>query len=89
MPSILQHAGDALLLVVSNPVDIMTHLAAHFAGSQGVSSTRVIGSGTMLDTARFRSLLGVALGWTRNTYTPTSSVNTVIRRCKYLVAADR
>ena len=62
VPSILQYAGDAILLVVSNPVDVMTHLAAHFAASQGVPSTRVIGSGTMLDTARFRSLLGRRFG---------------------------
>ncbi len=58
VPSILRHAPDAVLVVVSNPVDIMTHLAAHFAAKTGVPQTRVIGSGTMLDTARFRSLLG-------------------------------
>jgi L-lactate dehydrogenase len=58
VPSILQHAPDAVLVVVSNPVDIMTHLTAHFAVRCGVPATRVIGSGTMLDTARFRSLLG-------------------------------
>ena len=62
VPSILQYAGDTILLVVSNPVDIMTHLAAHFAASFGVPSTRVIGSGTMLDTARFRTLLGRRFG---------------------------
>jgi L-lactate dehydrogenase len=62
VPSILQYAGDAILLVVSNPVDIMTHLAAHFAASFGVPSTRVIGSGTMLDIARFRTLLGRRFG---------------------------
>jgi L-lactate dehydrogenase len=58
VPSILSHAPDAVLLVVSNPVDIMTHMAAHFASRTGVPPTRVIGSGTMLDTARFRALLG-------------------------------
>jgi L-lactate dehydrogenase len=47
-----------VLLVVSNPVDIMTHLAAHFAAEFDVPHTRVIGSGTTLDTARFRTLLG-------------------------------
>ena len=62
VPSILQYAGDTILLVVSNPVDIMTHLAAHFAASFGAPSTRVIGSGTMLDTARFRTLLGRRFG---------------------------
>jgi L-lactate dehydrogenase len=58
VPSVLRHAPDALLLVVSNPVDIMTHLTAHFAATFGVPPTRVIGSGTTPDTARFRALLG-------------------------------
>jgi L-lactate dehydrogenase len=58
VPSIVKYASAAVLVVVSNPVDIMTHLAAHFAASAAVPSSRVIGSGTMLDTARFRSLLG-------------------------------
>jgi L-lactate dehydrogenase len=58
VPSVLEHAPDAVLVVVSNPVDIMTQLAAHFAARGGVPATRVIGSGTMLDTARFRALLG-------------------------------
>ena len=58
VPSVLEHAPHAVLVVVSNPVDIMTHLAAHFAARSGVPATRVIGSGTMLDTARFRALLG-------------------------------
>jgi L-lactate dehydrogenase len=58
VPSVLGHAPAAVLLVVTNPVDIMTHLAAHFAAEFGVPQTRVIGSGTTLDTARFRTLLG-------------------------------
>jgi L-lactate dehydrogenase len=58
VPSVLRHAPDALLLVVTNPVDIMTHLAAQFASEFGVPHARVIGSGTTLDTARFRALLG-------------------------------
>jgi len=59
---VLENAPDALLIVATNPVDVMTHLTAHFAAGHGVSSGRVIGSGTMLDTARFRSLLGQRLG---------------------------
>src|SRR5436190_8018033 len=55
VPSILRHAPEAILLVVTNPVDIMTHLAADFAAEFGVPRTRVIGSGTTLDTARFRT----------------------------------
>jgi L-lactate dehydrogenase len=62
VPSILRYADQAVLVVVSNPVDIMTHLATHFASSRGVPWGRVIGSGTMLDTARFRTLLGRRFG---------------------------
>ena len=62
VPSVLRHAPQAVLLVVSNPVDIMTHLAAHFAAEFGVPQTRVVGSGTTLDTARFRALLGRHFG---------------------------
>ena len=58
IPAVLRHAPEAVLMVVSNPVDIMTHMAAHFAAEFGVPSSRVIGSGTTLDTARFRTLLG-------------------------------
>ena len=58
IPSILQHAPQAVLLIATNPVDVMTHLAARYAGEAGVPSSRVIGSGTTLDTARFRALVG-------------------------------
>jgi L-lactate dehydrogenase len=58
VPSVVRSAPDAVLLVVTNPVDIMTHLAAHFAAEHGVAASRVLGSGTTLDTARFRVLLG-------------------------------
>ena len=62
VPSVLRHAPEAVLLVVTNPVDIMTHLAAHFATEFNVPHTRVIGSGTTLDTARFRALVGRHFG---------------------------
>ena len=58
IPRILQHAPRAILLIATNPVDVMTHLAARYAGEVGVPSSRVIGSGTTLDTARLRSLIG-------------------------------
>ncbi len=58
IPNVLQHAPGAVLLIATNPVDVMTHIAARYAGELGVPSTRVIGSGTTLDTARFRSLIG-------------------------------
>lgn len=62
IPAILEHAPDAILLIATNPVDIMTHLSARYAAEFGVPSSRIIGSGTTLDTARFRSLLGRHLG---------------------------
>lgn len=62
IPQILTYAPQAILLVASNPVDVMTHLAARYASEQGVPSSRVIGTGTTLDTARFRALLGRELG---------------------------
>jgi L-lactate dehydrogenase len=58
IPNVLQHAPDAILLIATNPVDVMTHLAARYAAEYGVSASRVIGSGTTLDTARLRSLIG-------------------------------
>ena len=52
-------AADAILLVATNPVDVMTDIATRLSG---LPPARVIGSGTILDTARFRSLLGAHLG---------------------------
>ena len=62
VPQVFANAPEAILLVATNPVDIMTHLAAHTAAAHGIPSTRVLGSGTTLDTARFRALLGRNLG---------------------------
>ncbi|MBI5572274.1 MAG: L-lactate dehydrogenase [Desulfomonile tiedjei] len=62
IPRVLEYAPNAVLLIVTNPVDIMTHLAARFAEGYGIPAARVIGSGTTLDTARFRVLLGEWFG---------------------------
>ncbi|MEZ4866525.1 MAG: L-lactate dehydrogenase [Caldilineaceae bacterium] len=62
VPAVLDHAPNAVLVVATNPVDVMTHLAAQVAAAQGVPKSRVLGSGTTLDTARFRTLLGRQLG---------------------------
>ena len=59
VPQVLEHAPDSILLVVSNPVDIMTQVVTKISG---LPSKRVIGSGTILDTARFRTLLAEHLG---------------------------
>lgn len=62
IPKILQYAPKAVLLIATNPVDVMTHLAARYAAIEGVSASRVLGSGTTLDSARFSHLLGRHLG---------------------------
>src|SRR5262249_48338897 len=62
VPAILAHAPSTVIVVATNPVDVMTHLAARIAADSGVPPGRVLGSGTTLDTARFRSLLGAHCG---------------------------
>jgi len=57
---------DALILVVTNPVDILTYAAWKLSG---FPASHVLGSGTVLDTARFRYLLGEHVGVdTRNVH---------------------
>lgn len=60
--SVMEHAPQAVLLLATNPVDVLTHIAADIAAQTGGDRSRVMGSGTTLDTARFRSLLGRELG---------------------------
>ena len=58
----IQQAGmrkDAIVFVVSNPVDILTHLAVQ---RLGLPWQQVVGLGTMLDSTRFSSLIAEALG---------------------------
>lgn len=50
---------EGILLIVSNPVDVLTYVARELSG---YPRQRVIGSGTVLDTGRFKQLLGEALG---------------------------
>jgi L-lactate dehydrogenase len=54
IPSVMKYAEDAVLLVVTNPVDILTYVTLKISG---LPSQRVIGSGTLLDTSRFRYLI--------------------------------
>ena len=58
VPRVLGAAPDTVLVVATNPVDVMTQVATRIAG---LPPERVIGSGTILDTARFRALLGAHL----------------------------
>lgn len=55
IPEITKYNKDAILLVVANPVDILTYAAVKFSG---FPQNRVFGSGTVLDTARLKFLLG-------------------------------
>ena len=52
---VTENAPEAILVVASNPVDVMTQVVTRISG---LPASRVIGSGTILDTARFRALLG-------------------------------
>ncbi|KAA8521404.1 hypothetical protein F0562_012034 [Nyssa sinensis] len=54
IPEIARYSPDSILLIVSNPVDVLTYAAWKLSG---LPSNRVIGSGTNLDSSRFRFLL--------------------------------
>ncbi len=59
VPRIAANAPDAVLVVVTNPVDIVTELTLRYSG---FPPERVFGTGTSLDTARLRQALGARLG---------------------------
>ena len=59
IPEITKFNKNCILLVVTNPVDVMTFAALKMSK---FPTNRVIGSGTVLDTSRLRSLLGDYFG---------------------------
>ena len=59
LPPLLDVAPDAIVLLVTNPVDVITFVAQEISG---LGHDRVIGSGTVLDTSRLRHLLAERLG---------------------------
>lgn len=59
MENCLQHSPNAIIVVVSNPMDTMTYLAKQ---TSGLPKNRIIGMGGALDSARFRYFLSQALG---------------------------
>jgi L-lactate dehydrogenase len=59
IPRITEHTQNAVLVIATNPVDILTCVAQKLSG---FPPRQVVGSGTVLDTARFRFLLGDHLG---------------------------
>ncbi len=58
----IRFAPNAIFIIATNPVDIITHLSVGIVSELGIPSERIIGTGTTLDTARFRALLGRHLG---------------------------
>lgn len=57
LPKIVQAAPEAVILIVANPVDVLTYHASQLLGT----NNQIFGSGTMLDTARFRYHLSETL----------------------------
>lgn len=55
VPEVVKYSPDSILVVVSNPVDILSYITYKLSG---FPSDRVIGSGTVLDTSRFKYMLG-------------------------------
>jgi malate dehydrogenase len=61
--NILQHSPDAIIVVISNPMDTMTQLTLQ---STGLPKNRIIGMGGILDSARFKCYLSLALNCSPN-----------------------
>ena len=59
VPRVVEHNRDCILLIATNPVDVLTRISLQLSG---LPPQRVIGSGTILDTARFRYLLSQHFG---------------------------
>jgi len=59
IPQVAKHNPDGIILVATNPVDVLTYATLRISG---LPARRVIGSGTILDTARFRHLLSRHFG---------------------------
>jgi L-lactate dehydrogenase len=59
IPEVVKNNPDGIILIATNPVDILTYVSLEVSG---LPFSRVIGSGTILDTSRFRFLLGQYYG---------------------------
>jgi L-lactate dehydrogenase len=55
IPQVVEHNPNGIILITTNPVDILTYISLK---ESGLSPMKVFGSGTILDTSRFRFLLG-------------------------------
>lgn len=60
IPEIVKHSPDAIIIIVSNPCDIMAWVTWKLSG---LPKHRVFASGTMLDTSRFRYLIAERFGF--------------------------
>ena len=81
VPAVLAAAPDPIFLVATNPVDVMTQIVTAIAGRGGIASERVIGSGTILDSARFRTLLAHISASARHTSMRECWANMATARC--------
>lgn len=54
VPQLAQHSPEAIMLIISNPVEVMTYHAIQLSG---FGPNRVFGTGTLIDSARFRTIL--------------------------------
>lgn len=61
--NILQHSPDAIIIIISNPMDTMTYLALK---SSGIANNKIIGLGGILDSSRFKYYLSVAMQCSSN-----------------------
>lgn len=59
IPEIVRYSPNAVIIVITNPVDVMAYVAYKLSG---FPAARVIGSGTLLDTIRFKYFLGESFG---------------------------
>jgi L-lactate dehydrogenase len=59
IPQVVEHNPNGIILITTNPVDILTYISLK---ESGLSPMKVFGSGTILDTSRFRFLLGQYYG---------------------------
>lgn len=62
LPQVFHHASEAVVVMVTNPVDVLTFRAIQIGRESGVRDGQVFGSGTLLDTARLRFHLSEMIG---------------------------
>ena len=77
MTNIARHAPTGVVVIATNPVDVLTYAAWKWSG---LPAGRVIGSGTILDSSRFRRRVGERYGIARRTSTPMWSASTATAR---------